>query len=83
MQILIKSFNRPYYLDRCLASIKKFVVGYQKVLIMDDGTPQNYLDKIKQKFPFVEVVYAEHYIEKQVFIFSIKGKKSPKKGGGG
>ena len=68
MQILIKSFNRPYYLDRCLSSIQKFVVGYQKVLIMDDGTPQKYLEIIKQKFPFVEVVYAEHYHEKEDFI---------------
>lgn len=70
MHILIKSFNRPYYLDRCLASIVKYVVGYQKVHIMDDGTPQKYLDKIKKKYAFAEVVYSESHQKKEQYILN-------------
>jgi glycosyltransferase involved in cell wall biosynthesis len=76
MQILIKSFNRPYYLDRCLASISKYVLGFEKIIIMDDGTPQIYLDKIKQKYPFVDIVYSENYLEKQSFILEKKGESN-------
>ena len=39
MDILIKSFNRPFYLDRCLNSIHSFVSGDYRVSILDDGTP--------------------------------------------
>ena len=46
MDIIIKSYNRPYYLHRCLQSIKENVLGNYKVIIVDDGTPQKYLDKI-------------------------------------
>ena len=50
--ILIKSFNRAFYLDRCLKSIKTYVTGNYTVTILDDGTPQKYLDKIQQKDKF-------------------------------
>ena len=46
--ILIKSFNRAFYLDRCLKSIKTYIIGNYKVTILDDGTPQKYLDKIQE-----------------------------------
>ena len=39
MDIIIKSFNRPYYLDRCILSILKNVKGDFKIKIVDDGTP--------------------------------------------
>ncbi|KIA84929.1 hypothetical protein OA84_00205 [Kaistella solincola] len=62
--ILIKSFNRPFYLDRCLQSIEKFVSGKYKVKILDDGTPKKYLEKIQQKFDFAEILTSAHYAEK-------------------
>lgn len=62
--LLIKSFNRPFYLDRCLQSIERFVSGYFKVIILDDGTPQHYLDKIKEKHPHVEIRKSAQYDEK-------------------
>ena len=37
--IYIKSFNRAYYLDRCLQSIEKYVSGEYSVVDLDDGTP--------------------------------------------
>lgn len=64
MDILIKSFNRPFYLDRALSSIEKFVTGKTYVKVLDDGTPQRYLDKIQQKFPHVEIIKSSSYEEK-------------------
>lgn len=64
IDILIKSFNRPYYLDRCLKSIETFVLGNYKITILDDGTPAKYLDKIQEKYPLVRVLKSENYEEK-------------------
>lgn len=59
--IIIKSFNRPYYLDRCLQSVYKFVNGDFKIIVLDDGTPEKYLNKIKEKFPNIEIRLSEQY----------------------
>lgn len=52
--LLIKSYNRPHYLARCLYSVQQFVTSPVEVTVLDDGTPQKYLDKIKNDFPFVK-----------------------------
>ena len=62
--ILIKSFNRPYYLDRCLQSIYRYVKGDYKIVVLDDGTPKKYLDKIRTTFPEVEIRLSEQYVQK-------------------
>lgn len=62
--ILVKSFNRAYYLDRCLQSIQQFVEGDYQIVVLDDGTPKKYLDKIKEKFPEVEIRLSEQYDQK-------------------
>ncbi|WNM18753.1 glycosyltransferase family 2 protein [Flavobacterium capsici] len=67
MDILIKSYNRPYYLDRCLFSIQKHVVNNGNVVVLDDGTPQIYLDKIQEKYPFVIIKKSEFYNEKVTY----------------
>jgi len=68
MDILIKSFNRPYYLDRCLHSIEKHVkLGDGKIILLDDGTPQIYLDKITAKYPNVIVRKSDFYEKKQQY----------------
>ena len=65
MDILIKSFNRPYYLDRCLYSIQKFGINFKgNIYIMDDGTPKPFLDKIQKKYPTVKILKSEFYEEK-------------------
>ena len=64
MDILIKSFNRPYYLEKCLQSIFEFVQGYDKIIVLDDGTPQCYLDKIQSTFPQVSIQKSETYLKK-------------------
>lgn len=77
MDILIKSYNRPYYLDRCLFSINKHVtVGNGRILILDDGTPQIYLDKIIEKYPNVIIEKSEFYEEK--VRFTTEGKRPEK-----
>lgn len=65
MDILIKSFNRPYYLDRCIQSIYRNVQDKNlRIVILDDGTPGKYLEKIKNKFPEIEIIKSEFYLEK-------------------
>ena len=66
MDILIKSFNRPYYLDRCLFSIEKHVKNFSgKIVVLDDGTPEIFLNKILSNYPNVEIKKSEFYTEKQ------------------
>jgi hypothetical protein len=65
MDVLIKSFNRPYYLDRCIQSIYENVVDSKLVIkVLDDGTPVKYLEKIQKKFPEIEIIKSEFYFEK-------------------
>lgn len=64
MDILIKSFNRAFYLDRCIASIFKHVSGNFKIKILDDGTPEKYLNKIREKYPDVEIYLSDQYQKK-------------------
>lgn len=61
MDIIIKSFNRAYYLDRCIHSIYKHVKGNFTITVLDDGTPQKYLDKIKNKYPTVKIILSDNY----------------------
>lgn len=66
MDILIKSYYRPHLLDRCLRSIYERVRDIQqiKITILDDGTPQKYLDKIKEKYPEVSFKFSQYREEK-------------------
>ncbi|WP_333850861.1 glycosyltransferase family 2 protein [Epilithonimonas sp.] len=64
MDIIIKSFNRPFYLDRCISSIEKYVTRDFKIKVLDDGTPEKYLDKIRQKYPDVEILLSDNYDKK-------------------
>lgn len=61
MDILIKSLNRSFYLDRCLLSIYKFTKGVENITVVDDGTPKKYLDKIKTNFPNVKIITSSNY----------------------
>ena len=62
--IFIKSFNRPFYLDRCIASIEKYVSGDFRIKVLDDGTPEEYLNKIKNKYQNVEIRLSDNYEKK-------------------
>ncbi len=75
--IFIKSFNRPFYLDRCLKSIENFISGNYKITILDDGTPQKYLDKIKQKYSEINILKSKNYSDKNQAIIDnlISGKE--------
>ena len=64
MDIIIKSFNRSYYLDRCLQSIYKFVSGDFTVRILDDGTPPEYLACIQEKYPAAKISLSSNYTAK-------------------
>lgn len=62
--IIIKSFNRPHYLDRCLHSIYLHVKGSFEVKVLDDGTPPLYLEKIATKYPNALILQSNQYKEK-------------------
>lgn len=70
MDIFIKSFNRPYLLDRCLQSIYLNIEGISSIIILDDGTPDLYLDKIKKSFPNIIIKKSEFHKEKSDMILS-------------
>ena len=50
VNIFIKSFNRPFYLDRCLQSIENFVEGNYEVKILDDGILETSLSRKGDNF---------------------------------
>jgi len=65
MNVFIKSFNRPYYLDRCIQSILLNVIDNNlSIIILDDGTHPKYLQKVKDKYPNVKVKLSPFYDEK-------------------
>jgi len=62
--IIIKSFNRPYYLDRCLNSIYKNVNCKFEIKVLDDGTPEKYLEKIFDKYKDIKIIKSTQYNDK-------------------
>lgn len=62
--IFIKSYNRAYYLVRSITSIKTMVEGSYRIIILDDGTPKKYLDKIQTLHPEIEIRYSKNYNQK-------------------
>jgi len=68
MDVLVKSFNRPYCLDRCLCSLRQHVHKVRSIRVLDDGTPNKYLDEIKRRHPQVEILRSERHAEKSASI---------------
>src|SRR5687767_143947 len=64
MDILIKSFNRPYCLERCIKSIYRNVEGEFKITVLDDGTPSVYLEKIVSLYPGIIIKKSGLYDQK-------------------
>lgn len=64
MDVIVKSFNRPYYLERCLRSIYDYLTGDFSVKILDDGTPPEYLERIQQLYPQVLITRSPRYSAK-------------------
>jgi len=62
MDIVIKSYNRAYLLDRVLRSVYRHVLnGLGQVIILDDGTPEQMLGRIVEKYPDVIIKYSPNY----------------------
>lgn len=65
MNVFIKSFNRPYYLERCIQSVLQNVVDDKlSIIVLDDGTNPKYLGKIRDKYPNVIIKLSPFYNEK-------------------
>lgn len=79
IDIIIKSFNRPYYLDRCLYSIQKYFINFDgTIIVVDDGTPWHYLVKIQEKYPKVTIVKSDFYEQKSKEVINKTGKQISK-----
>ncbi|RYE17275.1 MAG: hypothetical protein EOP45_16065 [Sphingobacteriaceae bacterium] len=77
MDIFIKSFNRPYYLERCLRSIYRYARGSFRIQILDDGTPPQYLSRITELFPEVEIFTSPSYEAKVAALWAhVAGTRS-------
>lgn len=61
MDIFIKSFNRPYCLERCISSIYRYIIGQFSITVLDDGTQPEHINKIKNIFPDIKVVNSQSY----------------------
>lgn len=77
MNIIIKSFNRPYYLDRCIQSIFQNVEGDFRIMVLDDGTQEKYLNKLKEKYPNVIFQISSQSEEKRKAIAENLEKGTP------
>ncbi|MGJ1248433.1 glycosyltransferase family 2 protein [Sphingobacterium sp. UBA7038] len=65
MDIVIKSFNRAYLLDRVLHSIYNYVdISKHRIIILDDGTPKKYLDKLQEKYLNIDLIFSPFYDKK-------------------
>lgn len=53
--VYIKSFARPFYLDRCIRSIRFNLRGHDRIVVLDDGTERAHLDRIRDLHPDVEI----------------------------
>lgn len=78
MNVFIKSFNRPYYLDRCIQTILLNIIDVDlSIIVLDDGTNPKYLERIKEKYPSVEIRLSPFYKEKvnKIEKFVLEGEK--------
>ncbi len=66
--VIIKSFNRPYYLDRCIQSSLDNIIGNFKIIVLDDGTPEKYLQKIQKKYPDIIIKLSTQANQKRIAI---------------
>ncbi len=65
MDIYIKSFNRAYLLHRTIASIYHYLNDFDgRIVVLDDGTPQKYLNKIIELFTDVQIIKSPYYQQK-------------------
>lgn len=53
--IYIKCHSRAAYLDRCIRSIKRCVNGHGPIVLLNDGVPRPYLDRLAELYPEIQV----------------------------
>jgi hypothetical protein len=53
MNVYIKAFNRPFYLDRCLTSLARLASGVGAVVVLDDGTESRFKAALRARHPAV------------------------------
>ncbi len=58
MDVVVKAFSRPFYLERCLASIRSFLDNCAGVTVLDDGMLPDARRFLEARFPEVRFVSA-------------------------
>ncbi|CAK0775836.1 hypothetical protein CCP2SC5_60051 [Azospirillaceae bacterium] len=56
LTIYIKSFSRPFLVDRCIRSIKAYAENYGRIVVLDDGTSQKHLETLAVRHPDIEII---------------------------
>ncbi len=51
MNVYIKAFNRPFYLDRCLTSLARLASGVDATIVLDDGTEERFKSELRARHP--------------------------------
>jgi hypothetical protein len=70
MDVFVTSFNRAYGLDRVLCSLERFAHGAGRTVVLDDGTPEPYLDEIARRHPNVVIERSDLYERKATALAS-------------
>lgn len=55
VNIYIKAHSRPYYLDRCIRTIKRHVKGYASIVVLNDGMGPELIGRLKTAHPDIDV----------------------------
>ncbi|RAU23204.1 hypothetical protein CU669_03325 [Paramagnetospirillum kuznetsovii] len=68
MEIVVKAFSRPFYLDRCLTSIRANLDNFTGITVLDDGLLPPFRQAIAERHPDVRMVSAPWSDVKPVII---------------
>ena len=68
VSIIIPFYNEKYYFDKCVSSVLKQTYSNIEIIIVNDGSDQIYLNKLKstEEFKFVSPsnISKTHFIDK-------------------
>lgn len=55
INIYIKAHSRPFYLDRCIRTIKRHITGYGSIIVLNDGMGPEAVERLRATHPDIDV----------------------------
>jgi hypothetical protein len=55
INIYIKAHSRPFYLDRCIRTIKRHITGYGSIIVLNDGMGPEIVERLKTAHPDIDI----------------------------